>query len=41
MLLDEFEEISKEDFIREILMNKVSDEHILKSFKKSFKIQLK
>ncbi len=34
MLLDEFEEISKEDFIREILMNKVSDEHILNQFKK-------
>jgi len=39
MLLDEFEEISKEDFIREILMNKVSDEHILNHLKK-FQIQL-
>lgn len=39
MLLDEFEEISKEDFIREILMNKVSEEHILNHLKK-FHIQL-
>jgi len=39
MLLDEFEDISKEDFIRDILVNNVSDEHILNNLKK-FQIQL-
>lgn len=39
MLLDEFEEITKEDFIRDILINNVSDEHILNNLKK-FQIQL-
>ncbi len=34
MILDEFDDISKEDFIREVLTSNLSDEHIIENLKK-------